>query len=86
LGFRILKQEQKETTNKAKSFRIFRIPNRKWKTKQTKTRKLKRQTKRNNGNIFGLFCVLESRNKNKNNKEKKESETWIYKVLTKYDV
>jgi hypothetical protein len=27
-GFRILKQEQKETANKAKSFWIFRIPNR----------------------------------------------------------
>jgi hypothetical protein len=27
LGFRILKQEQKETANKAKSFWIFRIPN-----------------------------------------------------------
>jgi hypothetical protein len=29
LGFQILKQEQKETTNKAKSFWIFQIPNRK---------------------------------------------------------
>jgi hypothetical protein len=27
LGFQILKQEQKETANKAKSFWIFRIPN-----------------------------------------------------------
>jgi hypothetical protein len=29
LGFQILKQEQKETANKAKSFWIFRIPNQK---------------------------------------------------------
>jgi hypothetical protein len=29
LGFRILKQEQKETANKAKSFWIFQIPNQK---------------------------------------------------------
>jgi hypothetical protein len=28
LGFQILKQEQKETANKAKYFWIFRIPNR----------------------------------------------------------
>jgi hypothetical protein len=28
LGFQILKQEQKETANKAKSFWIFQIPNR----------------------------------------------------------
>jgi hypothetical protein len=54
-GFRILKQEQKETTNKAKYIWIFQISNRKWRTKQTKARKPKRQTKRNNGNIFVLF-------------------------------
>jgi hypothetical protein len=29
LDFRILRQEQKETANKAKSFWIFQIPNRK---------------------------------------------------------
>jgi hypothetical protein len=29
LGFRILKQEQKETANKAKYFWIFQIPNQK---------------------------------------------------------
>jgi hypothetical protein len=54
--------------------------------KQTNTRKLKKQTKRNNKNIFGLFCVLESRNKTRTTKKKKESETWIYKVSTEYDV
>jgi hypothetical protein len=55
LGFGFLKQERKEIVNKAKYFWIFQIPNRKQKVKQTKARKLKRQTKRNNGNIFGLF-------------------------------
>jgi hypothetical protein len=55
LGFQILKQEQKETANKAKYFWVFQISNRKQQVKQTKARKLKRQTKRNNGNIFGLF-------------------------------
>jgi hypothetical protein len=59
LGFRILKQEQKETSNKAKSFWIFRIPNRNWKVKQTNTRKLKKQRKRNNRNIFGIFVFWE---------------------------
>jgi hypothetical protein len=67
----ILKQEWKEATNKAKYFWIFQISNQKQQVKQTKARKLKRQTKRNNGNIFWSFCVLESRNKNENNKEKK---------------
>jgi hypothetical protein len=55
LGFQFLKQEWKETTNKAKYFWIFQISNQKQQVKQTKARKLKRQTKRNNGNIFGLF-------------------------------
>jgi hypothetical protein len=50
-----LQQERKETANKAKYFWIFQTSNRKWRTKQTKARKLKRQTKRNNENIFGLF-------------------------------
>jgi hypothetical protein len=55
LGFRFLNQEQKKIANKAKYFWIFQISNQKWRIKQTKARKLKRQTKRNNGNIFGLF-------------------------------
>jgi hypothetical protein len=50
-----LKQEHKETASKAKYFWIFQISNRKQQVKQTKARKLKRQIKRNNGNIFGLF-------------------------------
>jgi hypothetical protein len=54
--------------------------------KQINTRKLKKQTKRNNKNIFGLFGVLESRNKTRTTKKKKEGEMWIYKVLTRYDV
>jgi hypothetical protein len=53
--------------------------------KQTKTRKLKKQTKRNNRNIFGLF-VFWKVEINKNNKEKEKNETWIYKVPTEYDV
>jgi hypothetical protein len=63
-----LKQEWKETTNKAKYFWIFQISNQKQQVQQTKARKLKRQTKRNNENIFGLFVFLESTNKNENNK------------------
>jgi hypothetical protein len=34
---------------------FFQISNRKQQVKQTKARKLKRKTKRNNKNIFGLF-------------------------------
>jgi hypothetical protein len=55
LGFRFFNQEQNKIANKAKYFWIFQISNQKWRTKQTKARKLKRQTKRNNRNIFGLF-------------------------------
>jgi hypothetical protein len=54
-----LKQERKETANKAKYFWIFQISNRKQKVKQTKARKLKRQTKRYNENIFSLFVFWE---------------------------
>jgi hypothetical protein len=75
LGFQFSKQEQKENANKAKYFWIFQTANRKWQVKQNKGSKLKRQTKRNNGNIFGLFVFWNSGNKNKNNKE---NETWIY--------
>jgi NADH:ubiquinone oxidoreductase subunit 2 (subunit N) len=49
---------------------------------QTKGRKLKNQTKRNNGNIFGLFVFWKSENKNENTRER---ETWIYKDSTNYD-
>ena len=49
--------------------------------RQTKPKKTKKQTKRNNKNIFGLFVFWESRNKNQ-----KESETWIYKEPTKHDI
>jgi hypothetical protein len=50
--------------------------------KQTNTRKLKKQTKRNNRNIFGLFVFWKVETKTRT----KKSETWIYKVPTKYDV
>jgi hypothetical protein len=52
-------------------------------SKANQSYKLKRQTKRNNGNSFGLFVFWKGRNKNKNNKE---SKTWIYKVPIKYDM
>jgi hypothetical protein len=55
LGFQILQQGKKEKANKAKYFWIFQISNRKHEVKQAKARKLKRQPKRNNRNIFGLF-------------------------------
>jgi hypothetical protein len=45
----------RKIANKAKYFWIFQIANQKWQIKQIKGSKLKRQTKRNNGNIFGLF-------------------------------
>jgi hypothetical protein len=54
-GFWIFEARTEKTLNKAKYFWIFQISNRKLQVKQTKARKLKRQTKRNNGNIFGLF-------------------------------
>jgi hypothetical protein len=82
LGFQILKQEQKETSNKAKYFWIFQISNQKREIKQTKARKLRRQTKRNNGNIFDLFVFWKAEIRTRTTKKRKESETWIYKVPT----
>jgi hypothetical protein len=38
-------------------------------------------TKRNNGNIFGLFVVWKEEIR-----DNKENETWIYKGPTKYDI
>jgi hypothetical protein len=73
LGFQILKQERKETANKAKYFWIFQMSNRKQKVKQTKARKLKRQTKRNNGNIFGLFVFWEVVIKTRTTKKRKRN-------------
>jgi hypothetical protein len=54
--------------------------------KQTNTIKLKKQTKRNNRNSFGLFVFWKVETKTRSIKKKKESETWIYKVPTTYDV
>jgi hypothetical protein len=54
-GFSIFETRTEGIANKAKYFWIFQIANRKQQVKQTKARKLKRQTKRNNRNIFGLF-------------------------------
>jgi hypothetical protein len=45
--------------------------------------KAKKANKEKQRKYFWSFCVLERRNKNENNKE---SETWIYKGLTKYDM
>jgi hypothetical protein len=41
--------------------------------------------KRNNRNILGLFVFWKAEIKMRSNKEK-ESETWIYKGPTKYDM
>jgi hypothetical protein len=71
LGFRILKQERKETANKAKYSWIFQISNQKWRTKQTKARKLKRQTKRNKENIFGLFVFWKAEIRTRTIKKKR---------------
>jgi adenine specific DNA methylase Mod len=49
-----------------------------WKTKEANKEKQQK--------YFWSFCVLESRNKIRTTKKKKESETWIYKVPTNYDV
>jgi hypothetical protein len=81
-----LKQEQKETTNKAKSFLYFSNTKPKMRKQSKPNSKTKEANKENQWKYFWSFYVLESENKNKNNKEKKESETWIYKVPTNYDV
>jgi hypothetical protein len=43
----------------------------------------KKANKEKQRKYFWSFCVLESRNKKNKNKE---SETWIYKEPTKYDI
>jgi hypothetical protein len=73
LGFQILQQERKEKANKAKYFWIFQISNRKWRTRQTKARKLKRQTKRNNRNIFGLFVFWKVEIRTRTTKKRKRN-------------
>jgi hypothetical protein len=65
-----LKQERKETANKAKKLDFSNIKP-KIASKANQSYKTKEANKDKHRNIFGLFCVLESRNKNKNNKEKK---------------
>jgi hypothetical protein len=55
LGSQFSNQEQKKIANKAKYFWIFQISNQKKQVKRTEARQLKRQTKRKNRNIFGLF-------------------------------
>jgi hypothetical protein len=52
-------------------------------SKANQSLQTKKANKEKQRKYFWSFCVLESRNKNKNNKE---SETWIYKVPTKYDM
>jgi hypothetical protein len=54
------------------------------KANQSKS-KLKRQIKRNNGNIFGLSVFWKAEIKMRSKKEK-ENRTWIYKGPTKYDM
>jgi hypothetical protein len=52
-------------------------------SKANQSQKTKRANKEKQLKYFWSFYVLESRNKNKNNEE---SETWIYKGPTKYDM
>jgi hypothetical protein len=68
-----LKQEHKKIANKAKYFWIFQISNRKQQVKQTKARKLKRQTKRNNRNIFGLFVFWNVNNRTRTIEKRKRN-------------
>jgi hypothetical protein len=71
LGFRILKQEQKETTNKTKYFWNFSNIKPKMENIANKAKKTKKANKEKQRKYFWSFCVLESSNKNKNNREKK---------------
>jgi hypothetical protein len=53
--FELWNKNGRKQQTKRNIFGFFKISNQKQQVKQTKARKLKRQTKRNNGNIFGLF-------------------------------
>jgi hypothetical protein len=81
LGFRFLKQEQKEIAKKSKIFLDFSNIKPKTASKANQSQKTKKANKEKQRKYFWSFYVLESRDKNENNKE---SETWIYKGPTKY--
>jgi hypothetical protein len=72
-GFSIFETRTEGNSNKAKYFWIFQISNRKQQVKKTKARKLKRQTKRNNGNIFGLFVFWKVEVRTKTIKKRKRN-------------
>jgi hypothetical protein len=57
LGFRILKQKRKETQTKQNVFRFFKYQTKKWRAKQTKTRKLKGK-QRETMEIFLVFLCF----------------------------
>jgi hypothetical protein len=57
----------------SKIFLDFQISNRKWEIKQTKARKLKTQTKRNKGNLFGLFVFWKAEIRTKTIKKRKRN-------------
>jgi hypothetical protein len=77
------KQEQKEIANKAKYFLDFLSIKPKIASKAKQIQKTKKANKEKQRKYFWSFYVLERRNKNEKNKE---SETWIYKGLKKYDM
>jgi hypothetical protein len=86
LGFQILKQEQKEIANKAKSFWIFY-------EYQTETRRyskpileIKEANKEKQQKCFWSFVFWKVKTKQEQQRKGKKSETWIYKVPTEYDV
>ena len=79
LCFRILKQEQKKQATKQNVFGFSN--NNLNKTKQTKTRDLKKANKEKQHKYFWSFCVLENNNKARNYKKKERKTKHGY---TKY--
>jgi hypothetical protein len=71
--FEFFKQEQKEISNKAKYFWIFLNIKPKLEGKSNQYYKIKKQTKRNNRNIFGLFVFWKVEMKQEQQRKRKKA-------------
>jgi hypothetical protein len=66
-------KNRRKKANKAKYFGFFKEQTKNRKPSKTKARKLKRQPKRNNGNIFGLFVFWKVEIRTRTTKKRKQN-------------
>jgi hypothetical protein len=85
LGFRFLKARTKANSKQSKN--LFGFSNGKLTRRLSKPKtKNQRNNQRETTEIFLVFLYFGKQEQSKNNKRKKESETWIYKEPTEYDM